>query len=93
MAFMETPKKSPHMAGSRKFQTKRIRSWRVKRLYTILTMTALLGWMPMMLCLLIVDFALQNGAREWADLAFNLVFGGLWLTFVVVGAWIHTHLG
>jgi hypothetical protein len=65
----------------------------MRQFYAILTLTALLGWLPVMLCLIVIEFALQNGAREWADLTFNLAFGSLYLCFVVVGAWIHTHLG
>jgi hypothetical protein len=64
----------------------------VKLFYALLTMTALLGWMPMLLCLLAIKFALANGAREWSNLSFNIVFIGLYFTLTGIGAVIYSRL-
>lgn len=64
----------------------------IKRLYAIATMTALLGWLPAGLCLILIDVAVANGAREWAELTFDAVFIGLYLAFLGAGAWIYSTL-
>ena len=51
-------------------------------LNTILAITALLGWLPPLLCLLIIHFALAHGAREWPDIIFDAVFVSLYAVFV-----------
>ena len=58
-------------------------------LNTILAITALLGWLPPLLCLLIIHFALEHGAREWPDIIFDAVFVSLYAVFVVTGAYIY----
>jgi hypothetical protein len=82
------PGARPGLLGSIKSRYRR----GVKRLYAILTMTALLGWMPIMLCLLLIDYALARGAREWAELTFDIVFIGLYFAFTALGTVIYSRL-
>lgn len=56
----------------------------------ILAMTALLGWLPPLLCLLLIHFALEHGAAEWPDIIFDTVFIGLYFAFLGIGAYIYT---
>lgn len=58
----------------------------------MLTLTALLGWMPIALCLLTIDFAIAHGARQWSDLTFDAVFIGLYLGLVGLGALVYSFL-
>lgn len=64
----------------------------VKRFYSIVKLTALLGWLPIGICLIAIDFALKNGAREWSDLTFDVVFLTLYLGLVGFGAYLHTKI-
>lgn len=59
-------------------------------LNTILAVTALLGWLPPLLCLLVLHIALAHGAAEWPDIIFNTVFIGLYALLVASGAYIYT---
>lgn len=61
----------------------------MRLLNTVLALTALLGWLPVLLCLLIVHFALEHGARDWPNLVFDGVFIGLYFAFLAIGAYIH----
>ena len=62
----------------------------MKTLNTVLALTALLGWLPPLLCLLVIHFALEHGAREWPELVFDVVFIGLYFLLLGAGAYIHT---
>lgn len=62
----------------------------MKVLNTVLALTALLGWLPPLLCLLVIHFALEHGAREWPELVFDVVFIGLYFLLLGAGAYIHT---
>jgi hypothetical protein len=55
----------------------------------ILGLTALVGWLPALLSLLAVQFGLAHGAREWADLTFDVVFVGLYALLLVTGAYLY----
>lgn len=56
----------------------------------IAALTALIGWLPALLSLLAVQFALDHGAREWADSTFSVVFVGLYLALLGTGAYAYT---
>ena len=55
----------------------------------ILGLTALVGWLPMLLSLLAVQAALAHGAREWTDLTFDAVFVGLYMALLGTGAYAY----
>jgi hypothetical protein len=61
----------------------------LKSVNTILAMTALLGWLPPLLCLLLISIAIEYGAADWPDIIFNIIFIGLYLAFLGAGAYIH----
>jgi hypothetical protein len=61
----------------------------MKLLNTILAVTALLGWLPPLLCLLLIHVALEHGAGDWPDIIFDTVFTGLYLAFLGAGAYIY----
>lgn len=61
----------------------------MKVLNTILALTALLGWLPPLICLLVIHVALEHGAREWPDLIFDTVFVSLYFLLVGTGAYIY----
>ncbi len=52
-------------------------------------LTALLGWLPALLALLAVQFGLSRGAREWADITFDVVFVGLYVALLGAGAYVY----
>jgi hypothetical protein len=52
-------------------------------------MTALMGWLPPLLCLLVISIALEHGAADWPDIIFDTVFTGLYLAFLGAGAYIY----
>lgn len=56
----------------------------------IAALTALIGWLPAMLSLLFVQFALAHGARDWADSTFSAVFVCLYLALLGAGAYAYT---
>lgn len=58
-------------------------------LNTVLALTALLGWLPPLLCLLLIHFAMEHGAVHWPDIIFDVVFISLYFVFLGVGAYIH----
>lgn len=62
----------------------------MKQAYRILTLTALLGWLPALLALLAVQLALSYGASEWGDPTFDFVFVGLYLVLLGAGAYVYT---
>ena len=64
----------------------------LKRLYALATLTALLGWLPAGVCLLLIEIAVAHGAREWAELTFDAVFITLYLLLIGLGAWIFSTL-
>lgn len=59
-------------------------------LNTFLAVTALLGWLPPLLCLLVLHVALAHGAADWPDIIFDTVFIGLYALLVGVGARVYT---
>jgi hypothetical protein len=61
----------------------------VKSLNRILALTALLGWLPPLLCLLLIQLALPEAAR-WSEWTFGLVFVGLYACFLGAGAYAYT---
>lgn len=61
----------------------------MKLLNTILALTALLGWLPPLICLLVIHFALEHGAREWPDLVFTVVFLSLYAALLGLGSYIY----
>lgn len=61
----------------------------MKFLNTILAVTALLGWLPPLICLLVIHFAMEHGAAEWPDIIFDSVFVGLYAVLVGAGACIY----
>jgi hypothetical protein len=62
----------------------------VKPVSTFFAVTALLGWLPALLSVLAVQYALEHGAREWADFTFSAVFVGLYLTLVGTGSYLYS---
>jgi hypothetical protein len=62
----------------------------MKSLYSILTMTALLGWLPSLLVLLAVKFALNHGASSWPVIIFDTTFVGLYFALLGLGAYLHS---
>lgn len=64
----------------------------MKVLNTVLALTALLGWLPPLICLLIIHFALEHGAGEWPDIIFDTVFISLYALLVGVGSYIYARL-
>lgn len=56
---------------------------------TFLALTALLGWLPPLICLLVINVALKHGAREWPDIIFDTVFVSLYALLVAAGAYIY----
>lgn len=62
----------------------------MKQFHVILAMTALLGWLPVLLSILAVQLALVHGARAWPDIVFDTVFGTLYLSLVGVGAYVYS---
>lgn len=56
----------------------------------ILGITALVGWLPFLLCLLAVQYATAYGARDWPNVVFGSVFVGLYLMLLGAGAYIYT---
>ena len=61
----------------------------MKVLNTILAITALLGWLPPLICLLVIHFALAHGASEWPDIIFDAVFISLYALLVGTGSYIY----
>lgn len=61
----------------------------MKVLNTVLALTALLGWLPPLICLLVIHFAIEHGAREWPDLVFDAVFIGLYFVLLGLGSYIY----
>jgi hypothetical protein len=61
----------------------------MKVLNTVLALTALLGWLPPLLCLLVIHFALEHGAREWPEIMFDAVFIGLYLMLLGAGSYVY----
>lgn len=61
----------------------------MKLLNTILAVTALLGWLPPLICLLVIHFALAHGAADWPDIIFDAVFVSLYALLVGAGAYIY----
>lgn len=61
----------------------------MKTLNTVLALTALLGWLPPLICLLVIHFALEHGAREWPELVFDVVFIGLYVALLGLGSYIY----
>lgn len=61
----------------------------MKVLNTVLALTALLGWLPPLLCLLVIHFALAHGAGEWPDIIFDAVFLGLYVLLVGTDSYIY----
>jgi hypothetical protein len=64
----------------------------LKDAYKLLSITALTGWLPIGIGLLVAKFALEHGARDWPDLLFHTVFIGLWLALTGVGVWVAAKL-
>jgi hypothetical protein len=62
----------------------------LKLVNSILAMTALLGWLPPLLCLLLIHLALEHGADAWPDIVFDIVFISLYFAFLGAGAYIYT---
>lgn len=52
-------------------------------------MTALMGWLPPALSLLAIQFALANGASDWPDIIFDVVFVSLYVLLVGAGSYIY----
>lgn len=48
-----------------------------------------MGWMPPLLCLLLISVALEHGAGDWPDIIFDSVFVGLYAMLVAAGAYIY----
>ena len=63
---------------------------KLKQVYSILAMTALLGWLPPLLSLLAVKVALDHGAREWHLIIFDGAFIGLYLALLGLGAYLYS---
>jgi hypothetical protein len=63
---------------------------KIKNLYSILAMTALLGWLPPLLALLAVKFALDHGARNWPVIIFDTTFVGLYFALLGTGAYLYS---
>lgn len=61
----------------------------MKVLNTVLALTALLGWLPPLICLLAIHFALEHGARDWPELVFDVVFMGMYVALVGFGSYIY----
>lgn len=61
----------------------------LKLINTILALTALLGWLPPLICLLVIHVALTYGAAEWPDIIFDTVFISLYAVLVGTGAYIY----
>jgi hypothetical protein len=62
----------------------------LKQFNKVMGLTALLGWLPVLLALLAVQFGLAHGAGEWGDLTFDAVFVGLYLVLLGAGAYVYT---
>jgi hypothetical protein len=62
----------------------------VKQVSTFFAVTALLGWLPALLSILAVQFALAHGAREWSDFTFSAVFVALYLALVGAGSYLYS---
>lgn len=62
----------------------------LKLINTILALTALLGWLPPLICLLVIHFALSHGADEWPDIIFDTVFVGLYALLLGTGGYLYT---
>lgn len=61
----------------------------MKVLNTVLALAALLGWLPPLICLMVIHFALEHGAREWPDIIFGVTFISLYALLVGTGAYIY----
>lgn len=61
----------------------------MKLLNTILALTALLGWLPPLLCLLVIHVAIEHGAGDWPDIIFDTVFVSLYALLVAGGAYVY----
>lgn len=61
----------------------------MKVLNTVLALAALLGWLPPLICLLAIHFALEHGAGEWPDIIFDAVFISLYAVLLGVGAYTY----
>lgn len=61
----------------------------MKVLNTVLALAALLGWLPPLICLLAIHFALDHGAGDWPDIIFDTVFLGLYALLVGAGSYIY----
>lgn len=60
----------------------------MKQFNRIMALTALLGWLPPLLCLLLIQWSLPE-IRHWSELTFDVVFVGLYLLLVGAGAYVH----
>lgn len=58
-------------------------------LNTFLALTALLGWFPPLICLLVIKFALAHGAGEWPEIIFDVAFISLYALLVGTGSYIY----
>lgn len=63
---------------------------RFKQISALLAMTALLGWLPPLLSLLAVKFALDHGALEWPVIIFDMACVGLYLSLLGLGAYLYS---
>lgn len=61
----------------------------MKLINTILAITALLGWLPPLICLLLIHLALEHGAADWPGIIFDTVFIGLYAVLLGTGAYIY----
>lgn len=61
----------------------------MKVLNTVLALAALLGWLPPLICLLAIHFALEHGADKWPDIIFDTVFIGLYAVLLGAGAYTY----
>ena len=62
----------------------------MRRFKTVMTLTALLGWLPALLSILAVQVSLAYGAREWDDVTFSVAFVTLYAVLLGIGAYVHT---